>query len=210
MLYIAVPLFASHYLVSPPKHSFYYKSEATRLFVRQIYPVNENEIQTLAGIGLIPLTLDVKMSLDASKLFFKSLCRPTPNKTSTIHITVPLFSGYFQNWFVNCDSHINNIPLGNDPHTSDYWRQGAWPLGHGRNVACFQAGSCGGTHCPNIPFVDMHGVLLTPHGCLVLILFIEWQEVAHCIPKAVPKPHPSRLASVCRETQVSEDWFDAC
>ena len=119
---VTTMLFASHYLVSPPKYSFYYKSEATRLFVQQIYPVNENEFQTLAGIGLIPLTLDVKMSLDASKLFFKSLCRPTPNKTSTIHITVP---GYFQNWFVNCDSHINNIPLGNDPHTSDYWRQGA-------------------------------------------------------------------------------------
>ena len=69
MFYITVPLFAGHYLVSPPKHSFYHKSKATRLFVQQIFPVNENEIQTLAGIGLIPLTLDVKMSLDASKLF---------------------------------------------------------------------------------------------------------------------------------------------
>ena len=51
------------------KHSFHCKSEATQLFVQQIFPVNENEIQTLAGIGLSPLILDVKMSLDASKLF---------------------------------------------------------------------------------------------------------------------------------------------
>ena len=36
--------------------------------VQQIFPDNENEIKTLAGIGLSPLTPDVKMSLDATKL----------------------------------------------------------------------------------------------------------------------------------------------
>ena len=40
------------------KHSFHSKSEADRLFVQQIFPVNENEIQTVAGIGLSLLTKD--------------------------------------------------------------------------------------------------------------------------------------------------------
>ena len=46
------------YMYPLQKHSIHCKSEADRLFVQQIFPVNINEIQTLAGIGLSPLTKD--------------------------------------------------------------------------------------------------------------------------------------------------------
>ena len=143
-------------------------------------------------------TLDVKMSLDATKLFFKSLGRPTPKKTSKVCITVSLFAGHFQNWFVNCD--IWTTFFGE-------WSSHIWLLAPG----CLTSGSwqeCGmlsswqlrGYTLPQHSICRYDGVLVTPHGCLMRILFIEWQEVALCIPKAVPKPLPSRRASVCRET----------
>ena len=78
MICITVPLFVGHYLVSPPKHNFHCKSGAARLFVQQIFPVNENQIQTLhhwLELALFPWqpTLHVKNSLAATKLFVKEL-----------------------------------------------------------------------------------------------------------------------------------------
>ena len=54
------------------------------MFVQQIFPDNENEIKTLAGIGLSPLTPDVKMSLEATQLFVQELVQANNKETITV------------------------------------------------------------------------------------------------------------------------------
>ena len=142
-------------------------------------------------------TLDVKIVLDATKLFLRAWAGQQQTNIKGLYHCFSVCWSFSE---LVCELwYMNNIlwwmiltHLIISARVSDLWvMAGMW---HAFKLAV------AGYTLPQHSICRYDGVLVTPHGCLMRILFIEWQEVALCIPKAVPKPLPSRRASVCRET----------